>query len=96
MANLISQSGNFPVPIEGSDQKLLPVDLKHARDALASTDQRTEGSLLQAPNIPSLHLEEHVPISGQIPGFVHDCLNKHLISQSMVKNVKQEQVCAQS
>ncbi|KAJ1407475.1 hypothetical protein SESBI_24282 [Sesbania bispinosa] len=91
LANLTSQSGTFPMPLEGSDQKILPVDIKSA-----STDQKIHYDLLQAPNIPSFHVEEHVPYSGQIPGFVHDCLDKDGTSQSiMTMNPKHEQACAQ-
>ncbi|MED6176981.1 hypothetical protein PIB30_093389 [Stylosanthes scabra] len=94
LANLISHSSAFTVPPQGFDQKLLSVDVKHVHDALPSTDQLKGSSLHQSPNI-SIHLQKHVTNGGQTPGFVQDCDNKHVTGQSMVKNVKQEQVCAQ-
>ncbi|KAL4345480.1 hypothetical protein AHAS_Ahas11G0282600 [Arachis hypogaea] len=74
LSNLFSHSGSFTVPPQGSDQKLLSVDVKHVHDALPS---------------------KPVTTGGQSPDFVQDCVNKHVTGQSMVKNVKQEQVCAQ-
>ncbi|CAL5211646.1 unnamed protein product [Lathyrus oleraceus] len=57
---------------KGSDQKNLPVDLKYAQNASASTDERID-DLLQALKIPSSHhLKEHVPMNDHIPGFLHD------------------------
>lgn len=73
--------------VEGSDQKILPVDLK-----CASTNQKIDYDLLQAP---SFHAEEHASISGQIPGFSHDCLHKDGSSQSMMTvNPKHNLACA--
>ncbi|XP_057728376.1 transcription factor LHW-like [Arachis stenosperma] len=74
LANFFSHSGSFTVPTEGSDQKLLSVDVKDVHDALPS---------------------KPVTTGGQSPDFVQDCVNKHVTGRSMVKNVKQEQVCAQ-
>ncbi|KAG4986726.1 hypothetical protein JHK82_034348 [Glycine max] len=79
LANLTSQPGTFPKHVEGSDQKILPVDLK-----CASTNQKIDYDMLQAPNLPSFQVEEHVPINSQIPGFAHDCLLKDGSSQSMM------------
>ncbi|KAK7312684.1 hypothetical protein VNO77_36743 [Canavalia gladiata] len=87
--NLTNQSVPNHMHLEASDQK-------RRRDALASTDQKIDDDLLQALKIPSLHLEEHVPMSGHIPGFVPDCLNKDVTSQHRMKmNVKHEEACAQ-
>ncbi|XP_020203156.1 transcription factor LHW [Cajanus cajan] len=89
-ANLTNQSGTFPMHVEGSDQKILPVDLK-----CASTNQKMDYDLLQTPNLPSFHAEEHVPISGQIPGLANDCLHKDGSSQSMMTmNPKLKLSCA--
>ncbi|KAK7261166.1 hypothetical protein RIF29_27471 [Crotalaria pallida] len=95
-ANLTSESRILSMPLEGSDPKILPVDLKCGNNVLASTDQRIVDGLLQAPNIPSLHFEEHMPMSGLIPGFAHDCLTKDSTSQSVMKmNAKHEKDCVQ-
>ncbi|XP_061349323.1 transcription factor LHW-like [Gastrolobium bilobum] len=91
LANLTSQSGAFPMSLEGSDQKILPVDFK-----CALTDQKIDYSFLQAPNFPTFHVEEHVPISREIPGFFPDCLHKDGTSQSIITmNLKHKQACAQ-
>ncbi|TKY48687.1 Transcription factor LHW [Spatholobus suberectus] len=91
LANLTSQSSTFLMHVECSDEKILPVDLKCA----SSTNQKIDYDLLQAPNFPSFHAEEHVPICGQIPGFAHDCLHKDGSSQSMMTmNPKHKLSCA--
>ncbi|XP_061342778.1 transcription factor LHW-like isoform X2 [Gastrolobium bilobum] len=96
LPNLTSQSFSSHMHLEGLDQKNLPIDLKHGFNALASTDQNIDDDLLQALKIPSLHLEEHVPMSDRIPGFVQDCFNKDGSSQHMMKvNAKQEETCIQ-
>ncbi|KAK7272256.1 hypothetical protein RJT34_28737 [Clitoria ternatea] len=85
LANLTSQSGSFPMYVEGSDQKLIPADSKYAL-----TNQKIDCDALQAPNIPSYHMEEH--FSGQIPGRLH----KGGSSQSMVTvNSIHKLACAQ-
>ncbi|XP_027345137.1 transcription factor LHW-like isoform X2 [Abrus precatorius] len=87
--NLTNPSVTSHLRLDGTNQK-------HACDALASTDQRIGNDLLQALKIPPLHLEEHVPMSDHIPGFVDDCLNKDITSQHMMKmNVKHEEACTQ-
>ena len=94
--NLTSQSVTSHMHLEGSVQKNLTVDLKHAHDALAPTNQRIDDDLLQALKIPSLYLEEHVPMSDHISGFVSDCHNKYAPSQHMMKiNAKHEEACTQ-
>ncbi|KAJ1440761.1 hypothetical protein SESBI_01835 [Sesbania bispinosa] len=94
--NLTSQSATNHMHLEGSNQKNLPLDLKHVHDALASTDQRIDDDLLQALKITSLQLEDHVPMSDQINGFLRDCLNKDVSNQHMMQmNVKHEEACAQ-
>ncbi|KAH1225142.1 hypothetical protein AAZX31_11G154600 [Glycine max] len=89
--NFTNQSVTSHMNLEGSDQK------NQAYDAFASADQRQDDDLLQAAlKIPSLNLEEHVPMGDQIPGFVQDCLNKDVTSQHMMKmNVKHEEAYAQ-
>ena len=95
--NFTNQSVTSHMNLEGSDQKSLSIDLKQVWDAFASTDQRIDDDLLQAAlKIPSLHLEEHVPMGDHISGFVQDCLSKDLTSQHMMKmNVKHEEAYAQ-
>ncbi|KAL2328405.1 hypothetical protein Fmac_021832 [Flemingia macrophylla] len=87
-----NQSATTHMNLEGSGQKNLPIDLQTACNALASADQRIDDDMLQALKIPSLHLEEHVPISDCIPGFV---LNKDVTSQQMKMNVKHEEAYSQ-
>ncbi|KAE9593107.1 putative transcription factor bHLH family [Lupinus albus] len=94
LPNLANQSVRSHMHLDGSHQKTLPVDLKHAHDAFASTDQRIDNDLLQALKIPSLHLEEHASMSDHIPGFVHDHLNKDGSSQHMM-NANHEEASAQ-
>ncbi|KAK7371196.1 hypothetical protein VNO78_36764 [Psophocarpus tetragonolobus] len=90
LANLSSQSSNLPMHVEGSNQKVLPVDLK-----CASTNLKIDYDLLQTTNLPSFHVEEHVPIIGQIPGFAQGCLHKDGSSQPMMKmSPKQKLDCA--
>ncbi|XP_020214261.1 transcription factor LHW [Cajanus cajan] len=90
--NFTNPSVTSHMNIEGSGQKNLPIDLKNACNALASTDQRIDDDMLQALKIPSLHLEEHVPMGDHIPGFV---LNKDVTSQHMKMNVKHEEAYTQ-
>ncbi|CAJ2654761.1 unnamed protein product [Trifolium pratense] len=85
--------------VEAFDQKNLSNDLKHAQDALASTDQRID-DLLEALKIPSssssLHHEEHVPMNDHIPDFLRDCLDKDVTNHLMMKtNFEQEEACTQ-
>ncbi|XP_045829455.1 transcription factor LHW-like isoform X2 [Trifolium pratense] len=85
--------------VEAFDQKNLSNDLKHAQDALASTDQRID-DLLEALKIPSssssLHHEEHVPMNDHIPDFLRDCLDKDVTNHQMMKtNFEQEEACTQ-
>ncbi|KAL5151996.1 Transcription factor LHW [Glycine soja] len=90
LANLTSQSVTFPIHVEGSNQKILVLDLK-----CASSNQKIDYDLLQAPNPPTFHVEEQVPFSGQNPGFTHDCLHKDGSSQSMMtKDPKDKLDCA--
>lgn len=90
LTNLTNQSGAFRMPQDGSDHKNVPVDLK-----FASTDRKIDYDLIRAPTVAAFHVEEHVPISGQIPGFVHDCLHKDGTGQSvMTLNPKHEEACA--
>ncbi|RDX85545.1 Transcription factor LHW, partial [Mucuna pruriens] len=92
LANLTSQSGLLPMHVGGSDQKILPVDLK-----CASANQKINYDLIQAPINPSFHVEEHASINGQIPGFSRDCLYKDGSSQStMTVNPKHKLACAPS
>ncbi|RZB75097.1 transcription factor LHW-like [Glycine soja] len=95
--NFTNQSVTNHMNLEGSGQKSLSIDLKQVWDAFASTDQRIDDDLLQAAlKIPSLHLEEHVPMGDHISGFVQDCLSKDLTSQHMMKmNVKHAEADAQ-
>ncbi|KAL9322622.1 hypothetical protein ACSQ67_010675 [Phaseolus vulgaris] len=79
LMNSTSQSGTFPMHVEGSNQNMLPVDFK-----CVSTNQKIDYDLLQAPNLPTFHVEKRLPISGQIPGFAHDCLSKEGSIQSMM------------
>ncbi|XP_028756774.1 transcription factor LHW [Neltuma alba] len=66
--NLTIQSGTSPMPLEGSDQNNISLDLKHAHHKLATTGQRMDDDLLQAIKAPSLHLvERQVSMSDQIP-----------------------------
>ncbi|XP_027342406.1 transcription factor LHW-like isoform X2 [Abrus precatorius] len=61
----------------------------------ASTDQKIDYDSLQPPSIPTFHVEEHAPISAQIPGFAHDCLHKDGSNQSvMAMNPKHKLACA--
>ncbi|XP_057455909.1 transcription factor LHW isoform X2 [Lotus japonicus] len=92
LPNMTSQSPANHMHLEGSDQKNLPTELKHAHDAVASTYQRVDDDLLQALKIPSLHLEEHVPMSDSFPDFLYDCLNKDVTtSQHMEMNAKHDE-----
>ncbi|TKY67019.1 Transcription factor LHW [Spatholobus suberectus] len=94
--NLTNQSVTSHMNLDGSGQKNCTIDLKNACNALASTDQRIDDDLLHALKIPSLHLEEHVPMGDHIPGFVQDCLNKDVTSQHMMKmNVKHDEAYTQ-
>ncbi|KAK7257583.1 hypothetical protein RIF29_31652 [Crotalaria pallida] len=96
LPNLTSQPVVSHMHLEGSHQKNLPTDLKHAHDALASTDQGIDDDLFQAFKIPTLHLEEHLSMSDHIPGFADGCPNKDGSSQHMMKkNAKSEEACAQ-
>ncbi|KAK4255295.1 hypothetical protein QN277_008310 [Acacia crassicarpa] len=72
-------------PLESSDQKNLPLDLKCTHDKLGPNDQMIGGHLLQALKIPSLHPEEHVPVCDQILGFDIGSLNNDVTSQSFTK-----------
>ncbi|CAI8592821.1 unnamed protein product [Vicia faba] len=56
---------------ECSDQKILPEISK-----FSSTDQKIDSNMLQTPNIPCFNIDEHVPNSRHIPGFVRDCIQK--------------------
>ncbi|XP_054812015.1 transcription factor LHW isoform X2 [Prosopis cineraria] len=80
-----NQFGACHRPLESSDQKNLPLDLKCAHDKLGPTDQMIDGDLLQALNIPSLHLEEHVPVSDHIMGFGNGSLNNDGTGQSFTE-----------
>ncbi|XP_057457481.1 transcription factor LHW-like [Lotus japonicus] len=81
----------FSMPLEGSDQKISPGNLKYA-----STDLKIDYDLLQEPDILPFHVEEHVRISGQIPGLAHDFLHKDSTAQSTVTmNRKHEQAIVQ-
>ncbi|CAJ1956216.1 unnamed protein product [Sphenostylis stenocarpa] len=90
LAKSTSQSGTFPMHAERSNQNILPVDLK-----CVSQNQKIDYDLLQVPNLPTFHVDERVPISGQIPGSAHDCLSKDGTSQSMmIMNSKLKLDCA--
>ncbi|KAK4286308.1 hypothetical protein QN277_002879 [Acacia crassicarpa] len=68
LPNLSSQSGASTMPLEGSDQNNITVDLKHAHDKMASTGHRVDDDLLQTIKIPSLHLvEQQVSMGDHIP-----------------------------
>ncbi|KAL2331885.1 hypothetical protein Fmac_019466 [Flemingia macrophylla] len=89
LETLTGQPGTFLMHVEGSDQKILPIGLIRA-----STNQKIDYDLLQTPNIPSFHAEEHVLISGQIPGSSQDYLHKDSSSQSMMTmNPKNKLYC---
>ncbi|CAL0303984.1 unnamed protein product [Lupinus luteus] len=89
---LTNQSVASHMNLGGSYQKNLPEDLKHPCDVLASTDQRIDDGFPQALQIPSLHLEDHVAMSDDIPGLVHNHLNEDRSSQHMTKmNAKHEE-----
>ncbi|XP_014490411.1 transcription factor LHW [Vigna radiata var. radiata] len=74
-----NQCSTFHMHVEGSNHKMLPVDLK-----CVSTNQKIDYDLHQAGNLPTFHVEQRVPISGQIPGLAHDCLSKDDSIQSMM------------
>ncbi|BAT92120.1 Transcription factor LHW BHLH transcription factor [Vigna angularis] len=74
-----NQCSTFHMHVEGSNHKMLPVDLK-----CVSTNQKIDYDLHQARNLPTFHVEQRVPISGQIPGLAHDCLSKDDSIQSMM------------
>ncbi|XP_027926496.1 transcription factor LHW-like isoform X2 [Vigna unguiculata] len=72
LANSSNQCSTFPMHVEGSDHKCV------------STNQKIDYDLHQAPNLPTFHVEQRVPISGQIPGLAHDCVSKDDSIQSMM------------
>ncbi|XP_028808308.1 transcription factor LHW [Neltuma alba] len=72
-------------PLESSDWKNLPLDLKCARDKFGPNDQMIDSDLLQALKIPSLRLEEHVPASDQIMGFSNGSLDNDFTSQAFTE-----------
>ncbi|XP_058779662.1 transcription factor LHW-like [Vicia villosa] len=74
---------------ECSEQKILPEVSK-----FSSTDQKIDYNMLQTRNIPCFNVEEHVPNSSLIPGFVRDCIEKDGTGQSAM-NPKHEEACGQ-
>lgn len=74
---------------ECSDQKILP-----EVSNFSSTDQKIDYNILQTPNIPSFIVEEHVPNSCNISGFVRDCIQKDGTGRSAM-NPKHKEACAQ-
>lgn len=61
---------------------------RHSRANLASRSGAYD--LLQAPNIPSFNVEDH------IPGFVHDCFHEDSTNQSaMTMGSEHKEACAQ-
>ncbi|CAK8535462.1 unnamed protein product [Lathyrus sativus] len=74
---------------ECSDQKILPEVSK-----FSSTDQKIDYNILQTPNIPGFNVEQYVPNSRHITGFVRDCIQKDGTGQSAM-NPKHEEASAQ-
>ncbi|GAU22333.1 hypothetical protein TSUD_106610 [Trifolium subterraneum] len=89
-SNLTGRSGVIHMPLECSDQKILP-----EVSNFASRGQKIDYDMLEASNF-SFNPEENVPISGHIPGFVDDCFQKDGTNQSMMTtNPKHDETCAQ-
>ncbi|CAJ2660245.1 unnamed protein product [Trifolium pratense] len=91
-SNLTGRSGVVHMPLECSDQKILP-----EVSNFASRGQKIDYDMLQASNITFFNPAEHVPINSHIPGFDHDCFQKDGgTNQSMMTtNPKHEETCAQ-
>ncbi|WJX73792.1 hypothetical protein P8452_57532 [Trifolium repens] len=90
-SNLTGRSGVIHMPLECSNQKILP-----EVSNFASRGQNIDYDMLQASNISSFNQEEHVPISSHIPSFVDGCFQKDGTNQSMMTtNPKHEEACAQ-
>ncbi|WJX69027.1 hypothetical protein P8452_53335 [Trifolium repens] len=89
-SNLTGRSGVIHMPLECSDQKILP-----EVSNFASRGQKIAYDMLQASN-SSFNPEEHVPISSHIPSFADDFFQKDGTNQpKMTTNPKHGEACAQ-
>ncbi|KAJ4724882.1 transcription factor LHW [Melia azedarach] len=95
LSSLVDQVTSSHILSRGSVEGHSLLDAKHTPIGLAS--RKVDNDLFQALNNPlTTHLDKHMPLSGQIPGFVNDCRKPDYEDMTLKSsNAKFEDGCMQ-